>query len=67
MVKKSNKYEVLTFPERSFTSECITTEMMVFSYACNIRLSNFVFDLIVGEIIRKLIMSLMNNLIACSG
>lgn len=36
--------------------------MRLFSYACNIRLSNFVFDLIVGEMIRKLITKLMNNL-----
>lgn len=37
-------------------------EMRLFLYVCNIRLFNFVFDFIVGEMIRKLIIKLMNNL-----
>lgn len=42
-------------------------EMRLFLYVCNIRLFNFVFDFIVGEMIRKLIIKLMNNLMVCSG
>lgn len=61
--KNQTNLRCLTFPGRFFFSaKCIRTEMRLFSYACNIRLSNFVFDLIVGEMIRKLITKLMNNL-----
>ena len=66
--KNQTNLRCLTFPEKFFfPAKCIRTEMRLFSYACNIRLSNFIFDLIVGEMIRKLITKLMNNLMACSG
>lgn len=63
--KKKNKTNLrsLTFPGKFYTAQYIRTEMTLVSYACKIRLSNFVFDVIVGEMIRKLIIKLMNNLI----
>ena len=65
--KNQTNLTCLTFPEKFYSAKFIRTEMGLFSNAWDIRLSNFVCDLIVGEMIRKLITRLMNNLMACSG